>query len=72
MKYGDNYVARREAKDGSRKTVFVGTLVTNFRGETGTYQGITRPPSEGKSAKVQVDGREFYAEVWGLDIDSKA
>jgi len=46
----------------------IGETVINFREETGTLQSINRPPMLGKSAKISVDGREYYAGVWGLDI----
>lgn len=43
-----------------------GCLVINHRGEPGTFESVTRAPEPGRSAKVQVDGRESYAEAWGL------
>lgn len=45
-----------------------GDTVTNFRGETGTYQGATRPRWPGKSGKVVVNGREYYDKVWNLTV----
>lgn len=48
--------------------VEIGETVINFREESGILQSINRPPMLGKSAKVSVDGREYYAGVWGLDI----
>ena len=46
----------------------IGETVVSFREETGTLQSINRAPMLGKSAKVSVDGREYYAQVWGLEI----
>lgn len=51
------------------KEVAVGDTVTNFRGETGTFQGITRMPEGVRTAKIQVDGREFYSHVYDLYVE---
>jgi hypothetical protein len=50
-----------------------GAILTDFRGEEWVFEQITRPKTEGRSAKVEVsqDGhtREFYAEVFpGLEV----
>lgn len=45
-----------------------GDTVTDFRGETGTFQCATRAPDGGRTGKVTVSGREFYQTVWGLEV----
>lgn len=45
-----------------------GATVTNFRGEIGTFQMITRGAIPGKSGKILVDGRESYDRAWGVKI----
>lgn len=45
-----------------------GDTVTNFRGETGTFEYATRAESLGKSGKVVVNGREYYDKVWNLRV----
>jgi hypothetical protein len=50
--------------------VHPGDEVTNFRGETGRYEGLVRPPSPAKSGNVRVSGRDYYERVWGLAVIS--
>jgi len=45
-----------------------GDTVTDFRGETATYQGVARGPEPERMAKVIVDGREYYASVFDLTV----
>lgn len=50
-----------------------GDTVTDFRGETATFVGVTRGPQPGKEAKVSVFYRgmreqEFYAGVFDLTV----
>lgn len=40
-----------------------GSQVKDFRGDARTFEGATRPPLPGKSAKIQLDGAEYYASV---------
>lgn len=62
------YPKHEARRDG--KPVRPGDRVHDFRGEAGVYEMISRipEPEEGKTGKVIVDGREFYAKVWGLEI----
>jgi len=46
--------------------VEVGSFVMDFRGDGGKLEGGTAPQKPSSNGKVQVDGREFYASVWGL------
>ena len=49
------------------ETVNIGDTVTNFRGDTGTFQGTGRPSNNPLfPPKVIVNGREYNASVWGL------
>lgn len=61
-------MSRYVTRDKDGREVKVGDTVTSFRGETMVFQGVTRPPMAGKSAKVLADGREYYAEVFDLTI----
>jgi len=45
-----------------------GDTVTDFEGETGTYQGVARGPESERSAKVIVDGVEYYASTFNLTV----
>jgi hypothetical protein len=62
------YSTHEARRDG--KVVRPGDQVHDFRGEAGVYEMISRlpDPEEGKTGKVIVDGREFYAKVWSLEI----
>lgn len=62
------YPKHEARRDG--KPVRPGDQVHDFRGEAGVYEMISRIPEPdlGKTGKVIVDGREFYAKVWGLEI----
>ena len=50
-------------KDGT--PVNAGDTVTDFRGDTGTFQCFSRFGGTG-TPKVVVDGVEYYARVWNL------
>lgn len=62
------YPKHEARRDG--KPVRPGDAVHDFRGEAGVYEMISRipEPEEGKTGKVIVNGGEFYAKVWGLEI----
>jgi hypothetical protein len=47
-----------------------GDPVTDFRGDSGTFTGVSRGPEGGRTAKVIVDGAEYYASVWGLTVEA--
>ena len=49
-------------------TVERGDTVTDFRGDTGTFTMVTGFGRTG-TPKVLVDGREYYARVWGLTVN---
>lgn len=51
----------REIKPG--ETVYDGD------GEAGTLDCVTRANEIGRDGKVVVDGREYYARVWGLRVE---
>lgn len=53
------------------KVLSPGDTVVSFRGEEGTFNGLTRPPMLGKSAKVSVDGCEYYDRVFGIEVRLK-
>lgn len=55
-------------KDGNE--INKGDTVTDFRGETATFQGVERGPEGHKSAKVMVEERpgSYYAQVFGLKV----
>jgi hypothetical protein len=67
--------------NGQEQIVVNGTEVESFRGDqTAQFHMVTRAPSPGKSAKVQViHGNddlntypsEYYAEVWGLTVTER-
>lgn len=46
----------------------IGSTVTDFRGDTGILESVTRANEDGRDGKVVVDGREYYARVWGLRV----
>lgn len=48
--------------------VDIGSAVTNFRGEPGTLERVTRANDVGHDGKVIVGGRQYYAGVWGLRV----
>ena len=48
-----------------------GDSVVDHRGESGTFEMLTAPPVPGKSAKVMVDGREYYASVFSIEVRLK-
>lgn len=58
--------------DKNGNVVSVGDKVTNFRGETGIFQGVTRMPTDGRSPKISVDGREYFVHVYDLYIEEIA
>jgi hypothetical protein len=45
-----------------------GDTVTDFRGDTGTFQCATRAPGDGRTGKVMVSGGETYMTVWDLVV----
>jgi hypothetical protein len=45
-----------------------GQVIRSFRGDSGTFQGVTRMPELGRSGKVLVDGREYYDKAWNLTL----
>lgn len=53
--------------DGGGRLVDVGDVVTDFRGDTGIFEGVT---SRGRTGtwKVTVDGREYYDSVFNLTV----
>lgn len=57
------------ADDGTE--VRPGDIVTDWRDNDAEFHAVTRGPSPGRSAKVQVDGQygpEYYAQVFKLDV----
>lgn len=50
------------------RVVEVGDTVTDFRGDQGVFQGVTRGPEYNGTSKIVVGGREYYAQVWGLTV----
>ena len=54
--------------DGNGKLVRPGDTVTSFRGEPGVFQLVSRGPQYNGTAKVIVDGREYYDRVWHLTV----
>lgn len=58
--------------DKHGNVVAVGDIVTDFRGKSGTFQGVSRPPVNGKSAKIIVDGKEFYERTYDLYVEPLA
>lgn len=62
-----------DAKTGAR--VFVGDIITDFRGDTAVFQGATRAAIPGKSGKVMAsrddtgqNTREYYDGVFNLTV----
>lgn len=53
-------------RDGKRR--FVGERVVNNRNEPGTLTGVHRANEGHRDGKITVDGREYYARVWGLRV----
>jgi len=47
--------------------VEVGSFVMDFRGDGGKLEGGRAPAKPSSSGHVTVDGREYYASVWGLE-----
>lgn len=62
---GDAYTV---TETSTGRSVSPGDMVTNFRGESGTFTRVTRGPEYNGTAKVLVNGREFYTHVWGLTV----
>jgi hypothetical protein len=56
--------------DKGGKEILPGDEVTYFRGNKGTFQGVSRGPVPGKTAKVLVDGFEYYANVFDLIVEA--
>jgi len=54
----------------TKKVVNIGAEVTNFRGERGMLRSLERANEMGRDGKINVDGRTFYARVWGLEVRS--
>lgn len=48
-----------------------GDTVTDFRGDTATFAGVSRGPLENREAKVYCSDRlgESYASVYGLTVE---
>lgn len=59
-----------KVSDKSGNEITGGDTVTDFRGNTGTFQSVSRGPEYNGTAKVIVDGREFYARVWNLTVET--
>jgi hypothetical protein len=57
---------RAYRKDG--REVRPGDTVTDFRGDTGTFQYATRAPGGHRTGKVMVSGGETYMTVWDLVV----
>lgn len=51
------------------RIVKFGDTVTSTRGDTGTLTYVSRANEAGRDGKVFVDGREYYARVWGLAVE---
>jgi hypothetical protein len=54
-------------KDSGRE-VRPGDTVTDFRGDTGTFERATRAPEGCRTGKVVVSGGETYMTVWNLEV----
>ena len=59
-------------KDKDGNIIKPGDTITDFRGDQTTFHSVSRPPQEGRTAKVLVgtdDGlREYYCTVFGLTV----
>jgi len=58
--------------DTDKHYVFIGDRVTDFRGNAGVFDGVTRGVEYNGTAMVLVDGSEYYASVWGLTVETIA
>lgn len=57
--------------DAAGVEVEVGDVITDFRGSTAIFMGVSRGPEYNGTAKVRVAGafdREFYAQVFALTV----
>ena len=54
--------------DKSGKSIKSGDIVRSYRGDDMVFYHVSNGPSEGREAKVIVDGIEFYASVFDLDV----
>lgn len=57
--------------DSDGNEIHPGDTVTDFRGETATFQAVSREPLPGKDAKVVTEERlgEQYARVYKLSVE---
>lgn len=71
----------RVTETDTGREISPGDTVTNFRGETGTFQRVTRGTGYNGTAKVLVrtakvlvhkagHDRENYERVWGLTVET--
>lgn len=49
--------------------VYIGASLVNHRNEPGILTGVHRANEGNRDGKITVDGREYYARVWGLRVE---
>lgn len=54
--------------DKSGTKIEKGDTITNFRGETNVFGGVTRGPEYNGTAKIITDSHEVYARVYDLQV----
>lgn len=65
--YNGTYTLRIDRDGKLGPPVEVGSFVLDFRGDGGKLEGGRAPHKQGSNGHVTVDGREYYASVWGLE-----
>ncbi len=60
----------RVTNNTTGQEVHKGDTLTNFRGETGTFQMVTRGTEYNGTAKILVDGSESYERVWNVTVET--
>lgn len=58
--------------DEGGRFIMTGDVVTSSKTTTGVFGGVTRGVEYNGTAKVLVNGYEYYAPAWGLTVETIA